>query len=86
MCLQIWLSVFPRGRREVSLQELRFNECSEFASSGMTLLKHGLIHKKLIKVHIIGSGGSRPCAKGGGLDLLALLAFFPSVISSFFSK
>ena len=35
------------------------------------------------------SGGSRPLAKeggGGGLDFLALLAFFPSVISSFFTQ
>ena len=39
------------------------------------------------------SGGSRPLAKGGGgggggggLDLLALLAFLPFVISSFLSK
>ena len=36
------------------------------------------------------SGGSRPWAKGGGggggLDLLALSAIFPKVISSFFTQ
>ena len=34
------------------------------------------------------SGGSRPGANGGGggLDLLALPAIFPSVISSFFTQ
>ena len=33
------------------------------------------------------NGGSRPRAKGGpGLDLLALSAIFPSVISSFFTQ
>ena len=41
-------------------------------------------------IPVTPSGGSRPCelrgGGGGGLDLLALSAIFPSVISSFFTK
>ena len=40
-----------------------------------------------ILLSFIDSGGSRPWAKGGpGLDLLAMTAIFPSVISSFFTQ
>ena len=40
-----------------------------------------------LQLQIVISGGARPWAKGGpGLDLLALSAIFPSVISSFFTQ
>ena len=47
-----------------------------------------MIKDKLMQAtdSITTSGGSRPWAKGGGLDLLALSAIFPLVISSFFTQ
>ena len=67
----------------------------ELAYREVTQLVHGFLGGKKFRylhVHTINSGGSRPWAEreggggGTGLDLLALLAIFPSVISSIFTQ
>ena len=51
MCLQNYIAFSFSSRTIRSFSSRSASKCSVFVSSGMTLLKHGLIHKKLAKAY-----------------------------------